>query len=440
MVEKLNSTVISSLKACMSTPTDWVDCLQSVAMSIHSQPHESTGISPYEMMFGVPMRLPNELEDSDIPKNATTKELSKIMAEPPSGKDGKLIFDSVDKIRQIIHNSASGNISRAKAKQSFYFEQRHRGVPLQIGDKVLHYNKRAGQHMGDKLEGRWLGPYIIVGMNGKQKYQVKDMKGYVLKTYLNGSNLKHYLTKEEVNDDNPDLVPVGDLPDEPHSVDDLLTSIKFEKTRPKSKGSKRKMADVDMLYPDPQAYKRAKKSKPVDDSKHPSESPPAKPIGDRSQDVIPPSETEKNWAEKKVKIITPSQDPVKDRLKLKKNKFFNKIVSESNSLSQHPGKQTEYKPDSNHNGNDDDDDDSVEFINMKSLAGYIFNPLTVQQRKVICERTGLIYRKDKLHFSEHSENMGTRPPKVRTIKGDGNCFFRAMSVGLTGWEVGHLKI
>ena len=99
------------------------------------------------------MRLPTELEDSDISKNATTRELSKIMAEPPSGKDGKLIFDSVDKIHQIIHNSASGNISRAKAKQSFYFEQRHRGVPLQIGDKVLHYNKRAGQRMGDKMAG-----------------------------------------------------------------------------------------------------------------------------------------------------------------------------------------------------------------------------------------------------------------------------------------------
>ena len=70
--------------------------------------------------------------------------------------------------------------------------------------------------MGDKLKRRWLGLYIIVGMNGKQKYQVKDMKGYVLKTYLNGSSLKRYLTKEEVNDDNPDLVPVGDLPDERH--------------------------------------------------------------------------------------------------------------------------------------------------------------------------------------------------------------------------------
>ena len=55
MVEKLNSTVLSSLWACTDKPTDWVDCLQSVAMSIRSQPHESTGLSPYEMMFGIPM-------------------------------------------------------------------------------------------------------------------------------------------------------------------------------------------------------------------------------------------------------------------------------------------------------------------------------------------------------------------------------------------------
>ena len=145
MVEKLNSTVISALKACTSTPTDWVDCLQSVAMSIHSQPHESTGISPYEMMFGVPMQLPTELEDSDIPKDAMTSKLSKIMPQPPTKENGKGIFAAVDTIWQIIHNSASGNISRAKAKQLFYFKQRHRGVPLKIGDKVLHYNKRAGQ-------------------------------------------------------------------------------------------------------------------------------------------------------------------------------------------------------------------------------------------------------------------------------------------------------
>ena len=145
MVEKLNSTVISSLKACTLMPTDWVDCLQSVAMSIHSQPHESMGISPYEMMFGVPMRLPMELEDGDVPQSASKDYMAHIMPHPPEEKAAVEIFESVDKIRQIIHNSASGNISRAQTKQAIYFKQRHRAVPLQIGDKVLHYNRRAGQ-------------------------------------------------------------------------------------------------------------------------------------------------------------------------------------------------------------------------------------------------------------------------------------------------------
>ena len=144
-MEKLNSTVISSLKACTSMPTDWVDCLQSVTMSIRLQPHESTGISPYEMMFGVPMYLPTELEDGDIPQSVSKDQMTHIMPHPPEGNAAVEIFKSVNKIRQINHNSASGNISRAKTKQAFYFKQRHRGVLHQIGDKVLHYNRRAGQ-------------------------------------------------------------------------------------------------------------------------------------------------------------------------------------------------------------------------------------------------------------------------------------------------------
>ena len=110
MVEKLNSTIISALKACTTTPTDWVDCLQSVAMSIRSQPHESTGISPYEMMFGTPMRLQTELEDSDIPSSASKEQMAQIFPQPLEGEESAKIFESVDKILQIIHNSASGKV------------------------------------------------------------------------------------------------------------------------------------------------------------------------------------------------------------------------------------------------------------------------------------------------------------------------------------------
>ena len=79
------------------------------------------------------------------------------------------------------------------------------------------------------------------------------MEGYVLKTYLNGSNLRQYLTKNEVNENDPDLIPVSELPDTPDMVDNLLVSINYKKNRPKSKGgNKRKMSDTELLFPDPQ--------------------------------------------------------------------------------------------------------------------------------------------------------------------------------------------
>ena len=73
-------------------------------------------------------------------------------------------------------------------------------------------------------------------------------------------------------------------------------------------------------------------------------------------------------------------------------------------------------------------------------SSYVFYPLTLQQRRVICERTSLEMRKRTAQPRKCRGKMLARPPKVRTVKGDGNCFFRAMAVGITGWEVGHLKI
>ena len=69
-----------------------------------------------------------------------------------------------------------------------------------------------------------------------------------------------------------------------------------------------------------------------------------------------------------------------------------------------------------------------------------FNPLILQQWRVICECTSLEMRKEQLNHRNIGEKMLARPPKVRSVKGDGNCFFRVMAIGITGWEVGHLKI
>ena len=79
--------------------------MQSVTKSIHSQPHESMGISLYEMMFGVPMHLPMELEHGNIPHSASKDQLANVMPNPPQGKDAIKIFESVNTIQQIMIKS-----------------------------------------------------------------------------------------------------------------------------------------------------------------------------------------------------------------------------------------------------------------------------------------------------------------------------------------------
>ena len=80
---------------------------------------------------------------------------------------------------------------------------------------------------------------------------------------MNGSNLKLYLspTDEKTREDGnlPDLVHPSQLPPEPDTVDELLKSIKYEKTRPKSRGLKRQGGDVDVLFPGPESYRKEKK-------------------------------------------------------------------------------------------------------------------------------------------------------------------------------------
>ena len=118
----------------------------------------------------------------------------------------------------------------------------------------------------------------------------------------------------------PLIVLAQNLPEEPHSVDELLKLIQYEKKRPKSRGMKREIHDVDMLFPGPESYRKLKKVK-----KYSIES--ASEIGDRSADKIPPSKSAREmeffitknyqthattgYCEESYEILTPPNSPEK---------------------------------------------------------------------------------------------------------------------------------
>ena len=205
---------------------------------------------------------------------------------------------------------------------------------------------------------------------------------------------------------------------------------------------------MDILFPGPESYRKEKKKKPNSDQNTP-------PISDNTCQAIPPSKAEEDWKATQVKIIKPvpltAETPHKTSLttshssdksstpkptqtnskffsknggilKKKKDAFLDTMVSE---CAVDPKK---------------DEDNDVQLVSTdEKHTEFFFKPLTKEQKIKICKRTSLIYRKD-IKNNLSGDKLGNRTPIIRQIKGDGNCFFRAMSVSVTGWEVGHLAI
>ena len=124
MIERLNRTMTQCLRACINEQKDWIVVLQSIAMSYRSTRHDSTGKSPYEMMFGCCMRLPFELKTNPftgIPQHIGNDDLGDILPESTSDEIAEK-FSAIDKIRTVIHDAASDEIAQSQLKQAKYYD------------------------------------------------------------------------------------------------------------------------------------------------------------------------------------------------------------------------------------------------------------------------------------------------------------------------------
>ena len=104
--------MMQSLRVCINDQKDWIVVLQSIAMSYRSTRHDSTGKSPYEMMFSCPMQLPFELKTNPItgiPQHVNNEDLGEILTQDTRDKLVEK-FKTINKIRGVIHDAATDEI------------------------------------------------------------------------------------------------------------------------------------------------------------------------------------------------------------------------------------------------------------------------------------------------------------------------------------------
>ena len=156
MVERFKGTLKEILGKCASEDgKDWDRLLPYILFAYREAPQESTGFSPFELLYGREIRGPLDvLKEEWETKSNKESVISHIM----------LMRERLESTSNLVQR----NMKQAQAQQKRWYDCTARQRVLQEGEKVLVLLPTSTS----KLLAQWQGSYMIVKSVGKVNYMV----------------------------------------------------------------------------------------------------------------------------------------------------------------------------------------------------------------------------------------------------------------------------
>ena len=180
LVEKYNSTMKRMLRRlCTEQPRQWDKYLGALLFAYREVPQDSTGFSPFELLYGRTVRGPLQI----------LKELwSEEIKENEIKNTYQYVFDLKEKLEATLE-MAHSQLEQSQKRQKQYYDRKARDRSFAVGDEVLLMLPTEQ----NKLLMQWRGPYKIVSKKGTLDYGVQ--LGKKTKTY-HVNLLKPYVRRE----------------------------------------------------------------------------------------------------------------------------------------------------------------------------------------------------------------------------------------------------
>lgn len=176
-VERFNGTLKTMLrKLCVEDPRTWDRFIPAVLFAYREVPHEGSGFSPFELLYGRTVRGPMA-----ILRDMWTREQDPTAPLPASA----YVFELRNKIEETC-KIARQSLEKEAVRQKKHFDRKARVRVFSEGQRVLLL--LPCKH--NKLEMAWRGPYVIEERVGECDYRVK-IKGK--SKLLHANLLKLYL-------------------------------------------------------------------------------------------------------------------------------------------------------------------------------------------------------------------------------------------------------
>ena len=158
IVEKFNGTLKKMLKSyAVAEPSSWDRHLPYVLFAYREVPNETTGFSPFELLYGRQIRGPLAI-------------LKEHWEEPENSQESVLCYllETRERLNQCS-KLARVNEREAKSKQKVYYDRKARERKLEVGQKVLVLLPSNTS----KLLAQWKGPFEITDKIGDVNYMYK---------------------------------------------------------------------------------------------------------------------------------------------------------------------------------------------------------------------------------------------------------------------------
>ncbi|KAK7101354.1 hypothetical protein V1264_024145 [Littorina saxatilis] len=199
LVEKFNATLKSTLKKlCSEQPRQWHRYINALLFAYREVPQESTGFSPFELMYGRTVRGPMQ-----ILKELWTKDV-----DTPEVKNSyQYVFELREKLEETLE-IARENLRKSQDSGKHYYDRKAVNRKFTPGNKVLILLPT--DH--NKLLMQWKGPYEVEAVVGINDYKVNVCK----KSKIYHANLmKLYVERP------PEAVQVAASVEEPAELDEF---------------------------------------------------------------------------------------------------------------------------------------------------------------------------------------------------------------------------
>ncbi|CAC5371569.1 unnamed protein product [Mytilus coruscus] len=186
--ERMNRTIAQTLRTLVAKDqSNWHKLIPSVMMSLRMSTNtESTGYSPFQMLFGKEMNLPFD-----------------ISVQPKDGmsKTAKSHLDTLIDRLKIVKDIAKTSVENSQEKTINRYDKKAEAPKFRVGDYVMLQSMKVPKGLSPKLHPKWDGPFYVINVGQNNTCKLRRCSDHkLIKSRIHTNRMKPYIDPRDHRD------------------------------------------------------------------------------------------------------------------------------------------------------------------------------------------------------------------------------------------------